>query len=337
MPSHPHLCFDRLLPRDLHSRPALAMLPPPVRAAILLAKRWPNGSVLPVSFLGGTARQQGLVRLIAPQWSAFAHLTFAFTNAPDAVIRIAFDASDGAWSYLGTDCAEIPLGQPTMNLGWQEPGVILHEFGHALGLIHEHQSPAGGMHWNKPVVYAALGGPPNYWTQAMVDHNVFDTYDGTLTQYTTLDPASIMMYSFPVAWTLDGFTTQENEALSSMDRTFIGSAAAYPKPSVPVTPPRPLILGTRPVKAKLAIPGQEDLYTFEVTTSGRTTVVTTGSTDVLLTLYGPDSPTQRLAQDDNSGYAMQARIRLWLTPGAYLLQVRHADQTRTGSYGLKVF
>jgi hypothetical protein len=329
-------CYDRLLPRDLHSRPALAALAPPLRAALLLAKRWPNGTVLPVSFLGGTARQKEMVQSIAPQWSNFANLTFAFGVTQDAVIRIAFAPGDGAWSYLGTDCAEIPLGQPTMNLGWQEPGVILHEFGHALGLIHEHQSPAGGMQWNKPVVYAALGGPPNNWTQAMVDHNVFDTYDGTLTQYTTLDPTSIMMYSFPTSWTLDGFTTHENEVLSPTDSAFIGSASAYPKPSVPLTPPRPLRLGARPVKAKLATPGQEDLYTFDVTTPGRTTVVTSGSTDVLLTLYGPDSPTQRLAQDDNSGYAFQARIQLWLTPGGYLVQVRHADPAGTGAYGIKV-
>jgi hypothetical protein len=41
-----------------------------------------------------------------------------------------------------------------MNLGWldagfadattKERGTILHEFGHALGLLHEHQSPARG-------------------------------------------------------------------------------------------------------------------------------------------------------------------------------------------------
>jgi Astacin (Peptidase family M12A) len=36
-----------------------------------------------------------------------------------------------------------------MNLGWTgdleaNRGVILHEFGHTLGLLHEHQSPVRG-------------------------------------------------------------------------------------------------------------------------------------------------------------------------------------------------
>lgn len=46
---------------------------------------------------------------------------------------------------------QVGKSQPTMNLGWiaddvmledSERGVILHEFGHVLGLMHEHQNPA---------------------------------------------------------------------------------------------------------------------------------------------------------------------------------------------------
>jgi len=61
---------------------------------------------------------------------------------------------DGSWSHIGTEANEIEPRQPTMNLGWlsgltdavsdTERGVILHEFGHVLGLLHEHQSPLRG-------------------------------------------------------------------------------------------------------------------------------------------------------------------------------------------------
>ena len=40
-----------------------------------------------------------------------------------------------------------------MNLGFVDRGTVLHEFGHSLGLIHEHQSPfKGGFEWNRDEV-----------------------------------------------------------------------------------------------------------------------------------------------------------------------------------------
>ena len=30
---------------------------------------------------------------------------------------------------------------------------ILHEFGHALGMLHEHQSPANGIPWDETKLY----------------------------------------------------------------------------------------------------------------------------------------------------------------------------------------
>ena len=37
-----------------------------------------------------------------------------------------------------------------MNLGFVDRSTVLHEFGHSLGLIHEHQSPfPGGFEWDR--------------------------------------------------------------------------------------------------------------------------------------------------------------------------------------------
>ena len=89
---------------------------------------------------------------------------------------MAFDSSDGAWSYVGTDNRGIPLDQPTMNLGFMDGGTAGHEFGHAIGMAHEHQNPAGGIEWNEDVVIRDLSGPPNNWTEAMIRHNVLNKY-----------------------------------------------------------------------------------------------------------------------------------------------------------------
>lgn len=37
--------------------------------------------------------------------------------------------------------------------------LVPHEFGHAVGLIHEHQNPEGGVPWSRDAVVADLSGP----------------------------------------------------------------------------------------------------------------------------------------------------------------------------------
>jgi hypothetical protein len=86
----------------------------------------------------------------------------------------------------------------------EDYSVVLHEFGHALGLIHEHQSPANGIQWDRPAVIRDLSGPPNRWDPPTIEHNVFNKYTSqTVSQFTQFDPESIMLYAFPSHWTVE--------------------------------------------------------------------------------------------------------------------------------------
>jgi len=224
-----HVCFDRILPRDLRSGPETATnVQAAPRAAFERRKLWPLGATLRVAFLDGTPAQHEIVRKFAPTWSKYANIKLDFANYQNPDIRIRFDPNDGSWSYIGLDCKTIPRSEPTMNLGWQDEGVVLHEFGHALGMIHEHQNPTGGIKWNKEAVYRDLSGPPNNWDRTTIDHNMFAVYARDQVNSTRVDKLSIMLYSIPKEWTIDGFSSKPNEILSATDKKFIGDPRNYP-------------------------------------------------------------------------------------------------------------
>ncbi|APZ94465.1 M12 family metallopeptidase [Fuerstiella marisgermanici] len=332
------VCFDRVLPNEIH-RPLpgrrMALQIGPTRAAFEIAKLWPNGRTLHIRFLNGTDQQQQIVREFAPQWTEQANLTFAFDDAPNAEIRIAFN-DDGAWSYVGTDALGIPGNQPTMNFGWQDEAVVLHEFGHMIGMIHEHQNPDDNpIEWNKPVVIQALGGPPNNWDLATIQHNMFDKYNLSQINGSEFDPASVMLYSFPPTWTLNDFHSEPNDVLSDVDKEF--AARVYPGRngggggSEPVE--LPVIEGA--FSADIGQPGEEDLYTFTAKKAGRYVIETEGPTDLVMKLFGSGSVL--IDQDDDGGVGRNSRIDTALVPGEYLVQVRHYNSSGgTGNYAIKV-
>jgi hypothetical protein len=204
------------------------------RAAVLKSNMWAPGTAISISFLGGAPALQKRVRDVAEEWSKIANLQFEYVPAPTD-IRIAFVQGNGSWSYIGTDCRKIKdQNRPTMNFGWLTPAssdeelrsVVLHEFGHAIGLIHEHQNPKRPIKWNKAAVNHDLSGPPNNWDQATIDHNMYKKYEPGAVIASKVDPLSIMMYPIPKAWTLDGFSAGENSRISEKDRDIV--RAAYP-------------------------------------------------------------------------------------------------------------
>ncbi len=350
-------CFDRFLPPDqrvaaaeqaLAERPAnepelrLPASANPARAelAALVGKLWQKGRTLRVRFLDGDPAVQAKVQTHARTWSQYANITFEFGADPAAEIRISF-RQRGSWSYIGTDALSITTSQPTMNFGWLTPAstdeeyerVVVHEFGHALGCIHEHQSPAAGIPWDKPAVYRYYGGPPNNWTREQVDVNLFQRYSGTITRFSAFDPNSIMEYPIANELTIGDYEVGWNRSLSATDKAFIGTL--YP---FDATTPRPtrLVVDAPPAQASIGKDGEIDLFEFVVATEGSYTVETHGPTDLVLRLLGPDNATALVAEDDDSGQSFNARVTAALKSGTYTVQIRHYSPRGMGAYAVSV-
>ncbi len=194
-------------------------------------KLWPKGKVLKVRFLQGQPALHARVMKAAQSWILPGmKLQLLPAQAGEAAdFRIAFDTKAGSWSYVGTDCRTIRPADPTMNLGWADmdtpekdfSSVVIHEFGHALGLLHEHNHPAARVQWDKAAVNADLSGDPNFWDQATIDSNVFAKFEASQVITTDFDKASVMIYTVPKHWTLDGSSFMPSWKLSAGDAATI--------------------------------------------------------------------------------------------------------------------
>ncbi len=91
-----------------------------------------------------------------------------------------------------------------------------------------------------------------------------------------------------------------------------------------------------PLEAAIREGGELDSYRFAVPGRGRFTVETTGPTDVIMSLFGPDSRDTLVTRDDDSGESFNAKIISRLTAGTYFVEVRHYFPTGTGTYRIFV-
>ena len=251
------ICFERIIPDELDPERAVRRtlretmaantrrtLDPDemgqiARMAVVNSKRWTNGSTLRCRFLDGSAKMQKKVEALAHQWEQHANLKFKFVTSGTAEIRISFFADSGSWSAVGRDALNasyFPLHQPTMNYGWLRDNtnddeysrVVLHEFGHAIGCIHEHQSPTFSRLWTRSAVTRYFQGPPNFWSSADINHNVLSKYSAQGVSATRFDPKSIMLYYFDGKLFADGMgATNSNTKLSPKDIEMIKEM--YPK------------------------------------------------------------------------------------------------------------
>jgi hypothetical protein len=248
-----HICFERIIPDELdseqHVRRALRgeMMATAsggkslnandvahvARMAVITSKKWGSGFTLRCRFLDGSAKMQKKVRTLAKGWEKFANIKLKFVTKGPEEVRISFFADAGSWSAVGRDAlnaAYFPVHQPTMNFGWvrddsdpvDDKRVILHEFGHALGCIHEHQAPTFDRKWNKAEVMKYFQGPPNFWDADAIQSNVLSKYSARGIKATRFDAKSIMLYAFDAELFSDGRgPTNENSQLSATDQTMI--------------------------------------------------------------------------------------------------------------------
>lgn len=190
---------------------------------------WNNGQNIYIQFLNGSNEIQNKIKKIAKQWEKFANIYFVFIKNGNSNVRINLDSKGGYNSVVGTLSNSLSQKEPTMNYDTTDfkndtiiKRVVLHEFGHAIGLLHEHFNPLSGILWNKDSVYNDLFKTVK-WERKTVDDNIFQEYKLSYTNGTLYDKFSIMEYPIKSTWTKNGYSVDWNNELSSGDITLVKS------------------------------------------------------------------------------------------------------------------
>lgn len=212
---------------------------------------WTNGSTIRVKFIGGSNFVINKVKQYATEWTRHANLNFQFVNYGQADIRVSFVQNGSSWSVIGKQALQVSQHEATMNFGWLNDRTpdyefrrtILHEFGHALGLLHEHQNPAGGIPWDKEAVYNHYRLTQG-WDAQTTYTNVIQKASRNATQFSSYDPQSIMHYPVSSSLTNGQYRVGMNQTLSRTDKAYIrevypGQRWSNPDNSIPDRPNNP--------------------------------------------------------------------------------------------------
>ena len=311
------------------SRASGNKLPPGVQKAVALggpnttlsnSNFWSVGRHgVRVKFMGGSSYVRQQVVRYANEWTRYANVNFSFVGSGPSDVRISFVQNGSSWSMLGRQASRAAENQPTMNFGWLNENTpayefrrtVLHEFGHALGLLHEHQNPTGGIPWDEEKVYAFYLRSQG-WNRQTTYHNVIARQGKDETQYSAYDPASIMHYPVDPQLTRGNYKVGMNTEISATDARFIAlmyPGRSYNPPSAGAPTAKPV---DRPVNRPVAV-------AHEVIVSNR---LGQGQRAEIVELYVAGS---KYVFELREGQRSQQAIRLRLKPGVYPYRVRTAS------------
>jgi hypothetical protein len=220
------------------------------RSLVVTSALWRQGQTLKIAFIEediDPQLKQGIIDGIM-DWQPYINLRLVivdFANDPGHIrISTVIDNRGRGWSAIGTAALSVNPNTATLNIGVALEHedflrTVRHEFGHALGLQHEHQHPQANISWDEPKVYdhyrlkfsayrdeLRIISPNNddgvdLYIDEIIYENVLKKIP--LEGYTAnrYDKKSVMHYEFPNELTIGDWEVGKNTEISEGDKEMI--------------------------------------------------------------------------------------------------------------------
>ncbi len=204
-----------------------------VKSSIIAStdKIWKNGHKLTISFLDGSLQEKKMVESYSVEWTRYANLDFEFYDNINVVPRgrdidilITFKGV-GSYSNIGRDSysnTKEKKSSMTLSLSNASENLkryyILHEFGHAIGLQHEHQhiDRKFTIDVERAKQYCAkMDGFDEKTCQTMI---INPLEKNPSTYFSVYDPNSVMHYSLHPSVSKENLDFRTNSSFSLLDK-----------------------------------------------------------------------------------------------------------------------
>lgn len=207
------------------------------------------GSTLKIQVIGSAQFISGVTNVLMTHAQPFVNLKFQFvTTGGDVTIDNNYSGG-GVARCLGCQ-------KPSISISSASQGLVLHEFGHALGMQHEMKNPNIKLTWIESVLVQSYGGAD------FVKSQITSTVNASSVNALAFDKNSVMIYNLPASTNKERVEMRPSNVYTDIDKQwlvmtygppvgFTGTVAKTPSKTIapkitPKVPPKTLAKTTPP-------------------------------------------------------------------------------------------
>jgi hypothetical protein len=166
------------------------------------------GSTIKIQIVGSAQFVSSVQKVLTDFAQPHINLKFQFVNTGGDITIDNNYSGGGVARCLGCQ-------KPSISISSAAQGLVLHEFGHALGMQHEMKNPNIKLTWIESVLTQAYGGAD------FVKSQITSTVNAASVNATPFDKNSVMIYNLPANTNKEGVDMRPSNTYTELDKQWL--------------------------------------------------------------------------------------------------------------------